>query len=202
MNPKRSLRHAVEPVQAAGGNLSNFAYFVMQRIVEDLPSPGVIQDHELVDGPQPSAWAFRRGQLNANVGERGPVGIKNALRGMTKRPHHLPRIAVTGALQEQADSRTQLPFSRYVTQGDIAVGKIAPVALVAPDRIAFIGERGQLLNFGYDISVRPARSLGNQVSDQLVRLFSQRAYGILELMEPGRLLGPVRTPRSTDRKAR
>jgi hypothetical protein len=77
VDPKRSLRHAVEPLQAAGSDLSNFVDLVMQRFVEDLPSPGVIQDHELVDGPQPSAGAFRRGQLDANVGERGPVRIEN-----------------------------------------------------------------------------------------------------------------------------
>ncbi len=71
----------------------------------------------------------------------------------------------------QADSRTQLPFSRYIAQSDIAVGKIAPVAFVIPNRIAFVRERGQLLNFGYYISVRPACSFGNQVSDQLVRPF-------------------------------
>jgi hypothetical protein len=43
--------------------------------------------------------------------------------------------------------------------------------LVTPNLVTFIRERRQLLNFGYYISVRPARSLGNQVSDQLVRLF-------------------------------
>jgi hypothetical protein len=42
---------------------------------------------------------------------------------VTKPAHHLPRIAVAGALQEQAHSRTQLPISRYTTQSHIAGGK-------------------------------------------------------------------------------
>src|SRR4029450_1650044 len=80
--------------------------------------------------------------------ECDPIGVENAFRGVTKPAHDFPRVAVTGALQEQADNWTQLPFSRYITQSDIAVGKITPVAFVIPDGIAFIRKWGQLLNFG------------------------------------------------------
>ena len=39
-DPKRSLRHAVEPLQAYGGDPANFADFVMQGTVKNLRSPG------------------------------------------------------------------------------------------------------------------------------------------------------------------
>ena len=46
------------------------------------------------------------------------------------------------ALQEQTTGRTQLLFRRYITQSHVAVGKIAPVGFVIPDRIDFTRQRG------------------------------------------------------------
>jgi hypothetical protein len=47
--PRTLLRDAVEPLQATGGDPTNFVDFVMQSVVKDLPSPGFIQDHQLID---------------------------------------------------------------------------------------------------------------------------------------------------------
>src|SRR5262249_9095244 len=111
------------------------------------------------------------GQFHANVRERRPVRIENSFEGMAEPSHHFTRITVASAFQEQADSGAHSPFSRYIAQGDIAVGELAPVAFLIPDRIVFICEQGKMLNFRQYLSVRPARSFGNQLSDQLVRPF-------------------------------
>ena len=136
------LLQTPEPLQPRFSVAANFGVFVMHRAFEDLAGPGVVQDHKLVNGPNPGAQALRRGQLDANIGEPGPIRIENAFAGMAKAPHDLARVAVAGALQQQAHGGAQSPFSRDFAQRQIAVGNIQPVGFVIPGRIVLIRERG------------------------------------------------------------